>query len=276
MNHPEELTGYWELKFNSDPTALDVNGDRQPDWVVAGGGTFNTATLSNGVWLANGAGLNSNPGDNFAKLTFIDLRFNATTSGSWAGFSINAARSGTTCAPILAHITMQSDGTQTISVWRKLNDSTTDTLLTVPGLAAQPTDLHLVIDPAYASVAISINGVEYGSFTFNAYTSSDPDHLCGPQLERERAIQLCADTGAIELNHANRTDHFPPSPPCLQHGRGDVVDGDRFRTPGGGDEQCRLLAARPRPHGRPDARPGTGHGPDGGNSATELRRSLQS
>jgi len=174
LNHPPMASAYWELKFNKDPTTVDVNADQQADWTVAGGGTFNASSLSGGAWQANGAGLNSNPGDNFAKLTIVDLRFSATTTGSWAGFSINAVRNGASCAPILTQITMQSDGTQTLSVRRKLSDSTTDSLLTVPWLAARPTDLHLVIDPAYGSVGIAVNGSEYGSFAYNAYNSSDP------------------------------------------------------------------------------------------------------
>ena len=47
---------------------------------------------------------------------------------------MNAVRSGNTCATILARITQQSDGYQTIQVWRKLNDSTTDSLLLIANL----------------------------------------------------------------------------------------------------------------------------------------------
>jgi prepilin-type N-terminal cleavage/methylation domain-containing protein len=175
LNHPEMLGAYWELKFDRDPTALDVNGDGVADWSVHGGGSFSAGGLLNLTWQANGSGLDSQPGDNFARLTAIDVRFRASgSSGSWAQLALNAARSGSTCAPILARVTLQNDGTQTVNTWRKLDDLTSDPLATVTGLAgARPIDVHLVIDPAYGSVAVSVNGVQYGTFPYNAFASSD-------------------------------------------------------------------------------------------------------
>lgn len=190
MNRPGLLAGYWDASFTSDPTALDANGDGLPDWAAPGGTTFNTSSLSSGTWQANGASLYSNPGDNFANLTLIDLRFCANSPGSWAGFSMNAARNGSTCAPVLARITQQSDGNQTVQVWRKLNDTTTDTLLLIPNLPAGPTDLHLIIDPAYGSVGIRVNAVEYGSFAYGAYSSSDSSTY----------VQLTS-SGSAQFNH---------------------------------------------------------------------------
>lgn len=173
LNRPALLSAYWESMFTANPTTLDANADGVPDWVVPSGGTFNAANVSGGTWQANGASLNSNPGDNFARPTLIDVKFNASTPGSWAGVSLNAARNGSTCAPVLARITQQADESQTIQVWRKLNDSTLDTVLLIPNLPAGPTDLRLIIDPSYGSVGIRVNGVEYGSFPYNAYASGD-------------------------------------------------------------------------------------------------------
>lgn len=173
LNSPALLSACWMTDFTSNPTTLDSNGDGQPDWVSPNNTPFNASSVSGGTWQANGATLYSNPGDNFTRLTLVDLRFAATSPGSWAGFSMNAARSGNICAPVMARITQQSDGSQTLQVWRKLNDSTLDTLLLIPGLPSGATDLHLIIDPAYGSVGIRMNGVEYGSFAYNAYASSD-------------------------------------------------------------------------------------------------------
>src|SRR5439155_3557721 len=97
MNHPELLSAYWALTFSADPTHVDANGDGQGDWVVHGGGNFDTTTLANGLWKPNGAGIDTNPGDDFSRLTVVDVRFRATAAGGYAGFSINAARSGGTC-----------------------------------------------------------------------------------------------------------------------------------------------------------------------------------
>jgi hypothetical protein len=190
LNQPALLSAYWEANFTSNPTTLDSNGDGLPDWVAPNGATFNAASVSGGTWQANGATLYSNPGNNFSQLTLVDIRIAATSAGSWAGFSMNAARSGNTCAPILARITQQSDGYQTIQVWRKLNDSTTDSLLLIPNLPSGPTDLHLIVDPAYGSVGIRVNGQEYGSFAYNAYASSDTSTY----------VQLTS-SGSAQFNH---------------------------------------------------------------------------
>ncbi|HEY2588195.1 MAG TPA: prepilin-type N-terminal cleavage/methylation domain-containing protein [Tepidisphaeraceae bacterium] len=173
LNSPPMLSAYWVWDCTSNPTSLDSNGDGLPDWTSPSNTPFNASSVSGGTWQANGATLYSNPGDNFARLTLVDLRFAATSPGSWAGFSMNAARNGNICAPVLARITQQSDGSQTLQIWRKLNDSTPDTLLLIPGLPPGSTDLHLIIDPAYGSVGIRVNGVECGSFAYNAYASGD-------------------------------------------------------------------------------------------------------
>lgn len=190
MNQPAMRSAYWETNFTSNPTTLDSNFDGLPDWVTPSGATFNASSVSGGTWLANGATLYSNPGNNFSQLTLVDVRFAANSAGSWAGFSMNAARNGNVCAPILARITQQTDGYQTVQVWRKLNDSTTDTLLLIPNLPSGPTDLHLIVDPLYGSVGIRVNGVEYGSFAYNAYTSSDTSTY----------VQLTS-SGSAQFNH---------------------------------------------------------------------------
>ncbi|HXE53429.1 MAG TPA: prepilin-type N-terminal cleavage/methylation domain-containing protein [Tepidisphaeraceae bacterium] len=199
LNHPELLSAYWEAKFDQDPTTLDVNADGIPDWSVQGGAKFNLLTLLNDLWQPNGTTLLSQPGNNFQQVTVVDVRFNATASGSWAQLSLNAARNGSSCAPVLARITMQSDGTQTLNVWRKLNDSTTDALLTIPGLAAGPTDAHLVIDPSYGTVGITVNSVQYGAFFYQVFTSTD-----------KNTSVVLSSSGSAQFGHV-RVREFQPS-----------------------------------------------------------------
>ncbi|MCX5662019.1 MAG: hypothetical protein NTW19_20260 [Planctomycetota bacterium] len=177
LNHPELLASFWELKFDKSPTAVDVNGDRLADWAVHGGGTFNTATLVNNTWQTGGLTLDSVAGSTFANRTVVDLRVKANTSGSWAGIALNAARSGSTCAPVYATLTRQADGTQTLAVQRKLDDFTLDTMLSVTSLPSTAVDLHFIIDPAYGSVGVSVNGTPYGSFAYNRYTAAELSQL---------------------------------------------------------------------------------------------------
>jgi prepilin-type N-terminal cleavage/methylation domain-containing protein len=178
LNHPEMLSAFWELKFDRDPGTVDVNADGTPDWTVIPGSTGTSLNLlglvSVSLSAGSGAEIDSQPGDDFARTTVVDVRYRATgSSGNYGQFSINAARSGSTCAPVLARVTLQSDGTQTVNVWRKLDDSTTDALATIPHLSAQPVDVHLIIDPTYGTVEVTVNNVQYGAFPYNRFASSD-------------------------------------------------------------------------------------------------------
>jgi hypothetical protein len=174
LNHPELLTGLWELKFDKAPTAVDVNGDGSADWGVRGGGSFDAASINQNVWHTSSVCLDTAPGSDFANLTVVDVRFRNTSIGGSGGcFSINAARSGSVCAPIQANIRLQPDGTQKLTVVRKTSDTTSENLIAIQGLSNQFVDLHLIIDPVAGSVGVTVNSVQYGTFGFNTFTSSD-------------------------------------------------------------------------------------------------------
>ena len=111
LNHPELLSAFWELKFNCDPTTVDSNGDDIGDWSIPGGGSFSVGNLINLTWQASGTELDSQPGNNFTNLTVVDVRFAPSPPVAGAGFNINAVRNGSNCAPVLAQISLQSDGT---------------------------------------------------------------------------------------------------------------------------------------------------------------------
>jgi prepilin-type N-terminal cleavage/methylation domain-containing protein len=174
LNHPESLSGKWELKFDQNPTSTDINGDGAGDWVVNGGGSFNMATLVGGAWLANGTQLKTYPDSNFSETTIVDVKFqNTSVGGNGATFTMNALRSGSTCVPILAYLKKQADGTQTLTLSTKINDFIPKTLLNITGLANQPVLLHLIIDPATSSVAVSVNDVQHGNYALTPFSSMD-------------------------------------------------------------------------------------------------------
>ena len=174
LNHPEMLSTKWELQFNQNPTTTDGNGDGTGDWVVNGGGAFNMASIVNGVWQTSSTLLNTNPGNDFNKTTIVDLKFNNTTvGGNGATFAINAFRSGFSCAPILANLRKQTNGTQTLTISTKLNDTTPKTLLNITGLSSQPINLHLIINPSTSSVGIVVNDVQQGTYVVTPFASAD-------------------------------------------------------------------------------------------------------
>lgn len=174
LNHPEMLSGKWELKFDQNPTTVDINGDATNDWVVNGGGAFAMSSLVTGVWQTSGVQLSTNPNCDFAKTTVIDVKFrNTSVGGNGAIFAINGLRSGSTMAPILVYLKLQTDGTQSLSLATKSDDATTKTLINLTGLAPQPVLLHLIIDPVAKSVSIEVNDVQYGNYPLTPFASSD-------------------------------------------------------------------------------------------------------
>ncbi|HEY2413113.1 MAG TPA: hypothetical protein VGI40_12765 [Pirellulaceae bacterium] len=174
-NHPEMLNAKWELDFSKNPTTVDINGDNAMDMVVHGGGTFDSGKFTVGQWQSSGVQqLDTSPGNDFAKTSIIDVKLqNTTVGGNGAVFSVNALRSGANCAPVLAYLTLQSDGTQTLTVSTKTDDATPKTLIYIPGLPAQATMLHLIIDPTSSAVSVTVNDVQKGTFPLTPYPSSD-------------------------------------------------------------------------------------------------------
>lgn len=69
----------WSTDFSSDPTALDNNGDQEPDWVIRGGAPFPTAELVAGVWRpATAQALDTFPPVNFTGHTQARVRMRDT------------------------------------------------------------------------------------------------------------------------------------------------------------------------------------------------------
>ncbi|MFG0261813.1 MAG: hypothetical protein ACF788_05425, partial [Novipirellula sp. JB048] len=193
LNHPEILVNQWVTKFDQDPTRLDVNGDGSGDWVVQGGGTFDTDSLDDGVWKTSGTQLNTTPDCDFDTTTVVDVKFqNTSVGGNGATFKLNALRSGSSCAPIRVYLTKQSDGSQSLTLATQSNDVTPRELIRVTGLPNQPVLLHLIIEPATSSVSLSVNDIQYGTFALSPFLSSDAN----------RSACLGAENSDAEFSYA--------------------------------------------------------------------------
>ena len=175
LNQPVLYLGYWEADFSSDPTALDTNGDGAGDWVVHGGGTFSTSSLSGGVWIPGGVALDTSPACSFAATTVVDLRMRSTAAGASAVFLINADRSGGLCVPLAAALRLEPEGTQTLIVSRKKTDGTFEALITVWGLPSTVFDLRLLIDATLHSVSVTANASFIGTYGYGAPAVSTTD-----------------------------------------------------------------------------------------------------
>jgi len=173
LNHPEYLSNFYELSFNTVPTAVDVNGDGAFDWVVRGGGTIPSGSISSGSWNTTTTTLDTAAGSDYANVTVIDLRFRSTASGASPAIALNALRKGSICAPLNVALQLQADGTQTLTVAGKTSDAISTVLLNKPRLSNGACDLRLIVDPIKVSVGVILNTVPIGTYPLPRFASSD-------------------------------------------------------------------------------------------------------
>lgn len=173
LNHPEYLTNFHELSFNILPTAVDVNADGAFDWLVRGGGTIPSGSVSGGTWNTTTTTLDTVAGSDYPNVTVIDLRFRSIASGASPAIALNALRKGAICAPLAVALQLQGDGTQTLIVAGKTSDATDTVLLNKPGLSNGVCDLRLIVDPVKVSVGVILNTVPIGTYPLPRFASSD-------------------------------------------------------------------------------------------------------
>jgi hypothetical protein len=193
-NSPELLSAYWRADFSSNPTSTNVNGDSVADWSYSGSGSFDGATLINGVWYASGA-LESRPLSDFTTKTIVEARCRNTTVGGYgAVLRINADRQGGQYAPLLVYVRRQSDGTQTLSVHGKTSDAITTTLYTRANLSTEFIRFRLLVLPQNNVVNVQINDEDQGTFTYPTYV---------PSNTTDRFVTFYADTSLAEFDYVD-------------------------------------------------------------------------
>ncbi|MHC4671438.1 MAG: type II secretion system protein [Planctomycetota bacterium] len=177
LNDPEVLSAVWEMEFDTDPTAYDMNGDLLDDWVTQDGTPFNPASISGGIWYADAA-LNTYPENSFTELTTAEVRFrNTSIGGNGAVFWINADWSGSSFAMIYASLQLQADNTQKLIVTTRRSMAVEDILLTVPDLSTDFITLRLLIDPSLNTVNVKVDGDDKGTYNYHTFTPFNTDRF---------------------------------------------------------------------------------------------------
>ena len=157
----------WSFSFDSDPTLADSNGDGVLDWVMRNATTFPLAELSSGVWRSETRiVLDSRPLDDFSGRTVVDVRMGSATvpaSGRGAVFWVNLNEGSTTFSALFVSLSLETDGTQTLTLFGKPDNVTETPLATVSGLSPGLKAIHLDVDPVALTVALTVEGVGHGT-----------------------------------------------------------------------------------------------------------------
>ncbi len=157
----------WWTDFSSDPTALDSNGDAQPDWVIRGGEPFVMAEIASGVWRpTTSKALDSFPPVNFtgrtqARVTMRDTQQTAPiTPTSFAGalFWINLDYQASDFLAVYGSITTPDGAGYELGVFARTAGAT-ETLAGPHGVAKDAfVVLELDFDPTSGLVAAWVDG----------------------------------------------------------------------------------------------------------------------
>jgi hypothetical protein len=193
-NTPEVLSAYWRTDFDRNPTTTNANGDASADWAMAGGASFDTAMMINGIWYATGA-LETRPLHDFTTTTIVEARCrNSSVGGNGTVLWINADRQGGQYAPILIYLRRLSDGTQTLSLNGKTSDAVTKELFSRSRLSGEFVRVRLVIVPQNNIVNLAINDEDQGTFTYPTYA---------PSSSTDRYLTLYGDTSQAEFDYVD-------------------------------------------------------------------------
>jgi len=191
---PEFLSAYWRTDFDRDPTATDMNGDAVADWALAGGATFDEATLINGIWYAN-ASLETRPLNDFTQTTIVEVCCrNATVGGDGVVVRINADRQLGVYAPIIVHVQRLNDDTQTLTLYGRTSDAAKKRLFARSHLTTDFVRFRLTIVPQHDLVNLTINDEDQGSFIYPTYV---------PSSTTDRYLTLYPDTSLAEFDYVD-------------------------------------------------------------------------
>lgn len=193
LNRPEILTNFWRLDFDGDPTAVDMDDDAQGDWVCRLGMIFDVASLSGGSWTADST-LDTAPDNDFTELTTCEVRFhNTSVGGDGAVFTINVDWSGIENAPLIATLQLQADNSQTLTVYHRIDNATRERLFQATGLPDAMVKLRMLIDPVTDAVNVKVNGRDYGTQTYNRYST----------MQNNRYASVYADGSSAEFDYVS-------------------------------------------------------------------------
>jgi hypothetical protein len=190
-NTPELLSAYWRADFDADPTSVDLTRDGTLDWKTSNGTPFGASTLVGGVWLAGGA-LQTQPLNNFTNVTTVEARCrNTSVGGNGAVVQVGADWAAGLHAPLFFRLQLQSDNTQTLTLYGKSDDSTNVALYQRTRLSNGFQKIRLTILPSSNVVNLQINDEDQGTFTYPSYSPTADD----------RFVTMYNDTSNAEFDY---------------------------------------------------------------------------
>jgi len=160
------------------------------DWVVRGGGTFDTGGLTAaGTWHAThqfAECVDTQPRNDFNMPTTVDLTWRSHAQGDWqATFWINVdydptcspGTPGYTFAPVYAHLELMPNDTQTLTIWNVFRSWEAQVLAQYQGLPNDFINLHMDFDTVADLLSVALDGVPQGTYPYGVFAPQNADNF---------------------------------------------------------------------------------------------------
>ena len=161
LNKPLDATILAETDFANYSITDDSNFDSSADWALSTTGSGNSSTVASGLWTATNQAIQLTPAIPPGVQTDIEVSGRDTTS-STGSVMIRAAglqTAGGDSLSVLATLTLQSNGTQTLVLYEETSTNTFAKCDQFTMLNSSRQDIRLVLNPVRESVAVWVNGI---------------------------------------------------------------------------------------------------------------------
>lgn len=161
LNKPLDATVLADTDFASNSITDDSNLNGAADWALSTTGTGNSSTVAGGLWTATNQAIQLSSVIPAGVQTEIEVSGRDTTSAT-GSVMIRAAglqSAGGGSISILATLTLQANGTQTLSLFEETSTNTFVRCDQFTLLNSSLQNIRLVLNPVRESVAVWANGV---------------------------------------------------------------------------------------------------------------------
>lgn len=161
LNKPQDTSVLAETDFTEYSITDDSNFDSSADWVLMTTGSGNSSTVSGGLWTATNRAIQLTPTIPPGVLTEIEVsgRDTTTSTGSVLIRAAGMQTAGGSSLSILATLTLQSNGTQTLILYEETSTNTFIKLDQFTMLTSSRQNIRLALNPVLETVAVWVNGI---------------------------------------------------------------------------------------------------------------------
>lgn len=154
MLAPPKLDAFAETEFDVDPTRMDLNNDKTPDWSHSSG-SFPAGSISGGTWTADGTLIFEPTGLSSADVITLTARMRGNdTMGPtiYGPYTINSSGDG---LPVITQLRTDGQGGQELVIYNGF--SLSDPYITISDLPSGLVDIGLTLIPDEDYLLIEVN-----------------------------------------------------------------------------------------------------------------------